>query len=331
MKLLRHICLSFFVLSNLALLSQDIHLTQFYSNPVYLNPAFTGANGCTRGAITYRNQWPAISNGYVSFVGAADGYISSIKSGIGVVFSNDKAGTGQLRTTTAMASYAYETHITRNYAIRAGVQAGMGMKAVNVNNLVFGDQIVRGDAPSTIEVLSQSVNYFDSNAGLLFFGKKFWAGFSAFHLNQPDESFTGATPAKMPVKYSAHGGIKILLSGEEKGDKTLNTYFTPVVHYYHQEKFDQLALGCYFTKAMVNVGFWYRGLPGKAYKAGYSNRDAFAVLMGFSNDKFNFGYSYDFTISKLSGSTKGAHEISISYQYCKKKKRKLVLVSCPKF
>lgn len=318
-------------MSSFSLLSQDIHLTQFYSNPVYLNPAFTGANGCTRGAITYRNQWPAISNGYVSSVLAADGYIGSIKSGIGIVLSNDKAGTGQLRTNSVMGSYAYEAHINRNYAIRAGLQAGIGMKAVNLSSLVFGDQIVRGDAPSSIEVMSQSVNYFDSNAGFLFFGKKFWAGFSAFHLNQPNESLIGTAPARLPIKYSFHGGIKVLLEGEEKGDKTMNTYVTPVVHYYFQEKYDQLALGCYLTKARVNIGFWYRGLPLKSYAPGYSNNDAFAVLAGFTTDKFNFGYSYDFTISKLSGNTQGAHEISISYQYCKKKKRKLVLVSCPKF
>lgn len=331
MKLLRHICLSCLALTHLMVLGQDIHLTQFYSNPVFLNPAFTGANGCTRGALTYRNQWPAISNGYVSYVAAVDGYVSSMNSGFGVVFSNDKAGTGQLRTTTVMGSYAYEVHINRNYAICAGLQAGLGMKAVNMSSLVFGDQIVRNDAPSSIEVLSQSVNYFDSNTGLLFFGKKFWVGFSAFHLNRPNESLMGVDPARMPIKYSWHGGYKFLLQGEERGDKTMNTYFTPVVHYYHQEKFDQLAFGCYFTKALVNVGFWYRGLPGKAYKPGYTNRDAFAVLIGFANDKFNFGYSYDFTISKLSGNTKGAHEISLSYQYCKKKKRRLVLVSCPKF
>jgi type IX secretion system PorP/SprF family membrane protein len=332
MKNFRNIVLYIFIFCHSFLIGQDIHLTQFYANPVYLNPAFTGASGCLRVAGVYRNQWPAISNGYVSYVFSADGYIPEAKSGLGLVLSNDVAGSGQLRTTNAMASYAYETNINRAYAIRAGIQVGMGSKSVNINNLLFGDQISRGGSVSTIENIPQSVYYFDSNAGLLFYGKKFWVGFSAFHLNRPNESLTGNTDAKLPVKYSAHGGVKILLDGEEKGDRTMNTYITPVLHYYHQEKFDQLDVGCYFTKAMINVGFWYRGIPGlKAYKPGYSNNDAFAVLIGCSNDKFNVGYSYDFTISKLSGNTKGGHEISLSFQYCKKKKKKRVLISCPKF
>lgn len=332
MKSLKNSLIVFLISFGFILNAQDIHLTQFYSNPVYLNPAFTGASGCIRVAGTYRQQWPAISKGYVSQVFAADAYLSEAKSGLGLVISNDQAGTGQLRTTNAMASYAYETNINRAYAIRAGVQAGMGMKAIDMDKLTFGDQIARGgNGVGTIETPSQSVNYFDANAGALFYGKKFWVGVSAFHLNRPNESLMGAD-AKLPIKYSVHGGVKVLLVGEEKGDKTMNTYITPVAHYRHQEKFDQLDVGCYFTKAMVNLGFWYRGIPGlKAYAPGYSNNDAFAVLVGFSNDRFNFGYSYDFTISKLASNTKGAHEISLSYQYCKKKKKKRVLVSCPKF
>lgn len=321
----------FFIFCHTVILCQDLHLTQFYSNPVYLNPAFTGANVCTRVAGTYRNQWPVISNGYVSYLFSADHYIPTAKSGIGVIFSNDVAGSGNLRTTTAMGSYAYETNLNKELAIRAGLQLGMGSKSVNMNSLLFGDQIVNGTA-TTKESAVPSVNYFDSNAGLLFYGSNFYIGVSAFHLNRPNESILGVSDNKMPIKYSVHGGMKRKIAGEDKKEKHRNTYVTPVMHYRHQEKFDQLDVGLYFSKSYVNVGFWYRGIPiFKSYKPGYSNNDAFAVLFGISNDKFNLGYSYDFTISKLAGNTSGAHEISLSYQHCTKKKRKRVLVSCPKF
>lgn len=325
---------AFLLVIHSVLLCQDLHLTQFYSNPVYLNPAFTGANVCNRAGLVYRNQWPKISNGYVSYILTADHYMPKVKSGVGLVLTNDVAGTGQLRTSGALISYAYETNINKELAVRAGVQAGMGVKSVNMNSLLFGDQIVRSSGKnnvSTIETPAQSKYYFDSNAGALFYSSTFYVGVSVFHLNRPNESVMGNV-SKLPIKYSVHGGFKKVLDDVGRKDKYLNTYITPVFHYRHQEKFDQLDLGFYLSKAHVNIGAWYRGIPLlKAYKPGYPNNDAFSVLFGITADKFNFGYSYDFTISKLASSTNGAHEITLSYQYCKKKKTKRILVSCPKF
>jgi type IX secretion system PorP/SprF family membrane protein len=321
----------FLIFMQSVLLCQDLHLTQFYSNPLYLNPAFTGANVCNRFGLVYRNQWPKISNGYVSYILTGDHYMPKMKSGVGLVLANDVAGSGQLRTTNALLSYAYETNLNKELAVRAGIQAGMGVKSVNMNSLLFGDQIARGGNVSTIETPAQSKYYFDSNAGVLFYSSTFYIGVSAFHLNRPNESLMGAE-AKLPVKYSVHGGVKKVLNDAGRKDKYMNTYITPVVHYRHQEKFDQLDVGFYISKSHVNVGAWYRGIPlVKAYKPGYPNNDAVAFLFGITTDKFNFGYSYDFTISKLASFTNGAHEVSLTYQYCKKKKTKRILVSCPKF
>ena len=47
------------LLSEIKIFAQDPIFTQFYSNPVYLNPAFTGSNKCPRIVSNYRNQWPS--------------------------------------------------------------------------------------------------------------------------------------------------------------------------------------------------------------------------------------------------------------------------------
>ena len=68
--------LSFVLLLNTPFaFGQDMHFTQFYATPLYLNPAFTGANVCSRVSLTYRNQWPGISTAYTSYLVSGDHYI----------------------------------------------------------------------------------------------------------------------------------------------------------------------------------------------------------------------------------------------------------------
>jgi hypothetical protein len=69
--------------------AQDPEFTQFYSNPVYLNPAFAGAARCPRFVMNYRNQWPAMSGNYVTSAAAYDQHIPSISGGLGFIVMND--------------------------------------------------------------------------------------------------------------------------------------------------------------------------------------------------------------------------------------------------
>jgi len=44
------------------------------------------------------------------------------------------------------------------------------------------------------------------------------------------------------------------------------------------------------------------------------------------------GYSYDYTVSELSGASGGAHEVSLTVQLaCRDKRKKLKAIKCPKF
>ena len=73
-------------------------------------------------------------------------------------------------------------------------------------------------------------------------------------------------------------------------------------------------------KGALTGGVWYR------------NKDAFIVLLGIQTDNFNFGYSYDVTVSKLTMATAGSHELSMMFKFdCKPKKRQFRTLSCPSF
>ncbi len=337
-KYLKIISVFLFLQSTIAI-GQDMQFTQFYASPLYLNPAFTGANVCSRATLVYRNQWPNIKTAYKSYLLSLDHYMSKQNIGIGLQCAVDEAGTGGLKTTIINPSFAYETKINKNLAVRFGIQPGVTIKSIHFDRLIFGDQIARGgnagaSSVASVETPTQNKAFFDIGAGGLLYTSKYWIGTSFFHLNKPNESLlTGGTISTLPIKYSIHGGAKFELNEDEK-DADLRKSITTVMHYKGQGEYDQFDIGVYYTQLGINLGLWYRGIPGlKAYKPGYRNDDAIAAIVGFQKERFTIGYSYDITISQLQRLTKGSHEITMSFQMCNPKKKKVsrILISCPKF
>jgi type IX secretion system PorP/SprF family membrane protein len=294
--------------------AQDPEFTQFYANPLYLNPAFAGTARCPRIVLNYRNQWPAISGTFVTYSASYDQHIDNLSGGIGLLVTNDKAGEGTLNTTNFSGIYSYQLNVNRRFSIKAGFQATYMQKSVDWNKLKFGDMIDarRGFVYTSAEQqeLLKKSNV-DISAGLLGYSKVYFFGFSAHHLTQPDEGFLGTS--KLPMKYTAHAGAVIPIQKDE-------TSISPNILYQRQQDFQQLNLGLYFTKGPIVGGLWYR------------NQDAFIALIGFQEGLVKFGYSYDITVSKLSNATAGSHEVSFAMQFqCKPKKKKFRTISCPSF
>ena len=72
--------------------AQDPHFSQFYANPMYLNPAITGTNFCPRWIMNYRNQWPAIPGDYVTYSSSFDFGLNELHGGVGLIALHDNAG-----------------------------------------------------------------------------------------------------------------------------------------------------------------------------------------------------------------------------------------------
>ena len=93
---------------------QDPQFTQFYANPLYLNPAFTGTTAQSRLVMDTRIQWPSIPGAFQTYSASYDQFVPMIKSGFGIDLYYDRAGSGGLSTTSATVMYAYELKIKRN-------------------------------------------------------------------------------------------------------------------------------------------------------------------------------------------------------------------------
>ncbi len=299
-------------------MAQDPLFSQFYANPLYLNPAFAGTARCPRVTMNYRNQWPGIPGNFVTYSASYDQHVDNMMGGLGVLVMNDRAGSGALTTTGASGMYSYQLPVSRFFSIRAGVQATYYQKKIDWNNLTFGDQISdrNGFIWKTAETpVLNTRAVADFSAGVLAFSDKFFAGFAAHHLTQPYEGFTNAAKSRLPRKYTGHAGAVIPLN--RFGDEWS---ISPNVIYQQQANFQQLNLGLYVTKGPLVGGLWYR------------NQDAIIALIGFKTDKIKVGYTYDVTISKLSNASAGSHELSLILSFkCKVKRKKFNTINCPTF
>lgn len=307
----------FLILSNGLIYAQDPEFTQFYANPLYLNPAFAGNEKCPVVHLNYRNQWPSIPNNFITYSASYDQYAEKLYGGIGLLVLKDKAGDGALSTTNISGLYSYQMNVTRKFAVKAGFQATYAQKSIDWSKLTFGDMIDdrQGFIYSTNETQgSNKKTYFDASAGLLAFSKQIYFGFAAHHLTQPNEGLI--TSSKLPMKLTGHAGMMIPI-----GTKESETYISPNILYQNQKGFQQFNVGLYVVKGIMVAGLWYRG-----------GKDSFIGLIGLEYNKMKIGYSYDIAISKLSGKVGGSHELSFGIQFdCKPKKKKYNTMNCPRF
>ncbi len=300
--------------------AQDPEFTQFYANPLYLNPAFAGSVHCPRLCLNYRNQWPALTGTFITTSASLDGQINAINSGLGILVLTDNAGEGTLNTTNISGFYSYQLNINREFSIRAGFQATYWQRKLDWDKLTFGDQIDPryGFIYPTTEVRGYSTKSFtDFSAGILLYSAKIYGGVAVNHLTEPEESFIVPAPgSKLPMKITGHVGAIIPISSRRDDE----TYISPNVLYQLQRDFQQINLGLYIAKPPLVGGLWYR------------NRDSFIALVGIQQGIFKFGYSYDITVSKLANASAGSHEVSMGIQFpCHPKKKRFRAVRCPAF
>lgn len=317
------------VLTAMKTYSQDTHFSQFYASPVFLNPALAGSNHCARANINYRNQWLSYTSNYITYAASVDKYVNFLSGGVALLAYYDEAGDGVLIRKSVSATYSYHLKASRHTTVSAAISGGFYNQSLNTSKLVFADMILPDgsvNTSSTSEVFPERTNVIvpDFSAGV-FIGHKqrFFGGLAFHHVNQPDISFYSGNvfEARLNMKITAHGGAFIPLNGRARKEDAL--YFSPNFLIHIQKDFHELNSGFYLEKYPFTLGGWYR--------VNLENSDAAIILVGFQQKKYNFGYSYDFSVSRLRKSG-GSHEISLTILLkCLKKRQRIDAIKCPEF
>jgi type IX secretion system PorP/SprF family membrane protein len=335
---------AFLLLLVLGVNAQDIHFSQHWAAPVSMNPALTGNfNGTIRGTFNYRNQWftiPVLNTvaPYQTYQASVDAPIPSErmgnnKLGVGLSFFNDKAGDGALTTNNIMASVAYHQSVDRygRSHLSFGLQAGVVMKRLNFNDLIFETQLdnfgwnrnlYNGEANAS----NKTNIYADVNLGVLFSSRPkdrfaYNFGFALHHVSQPRESFLGNENNRLPRRYVVHGGCEINLGNDNEWS------LLPTFLFMLQANAQQYNVGLGVNyQATENIGIFGGGF--------YRVKDAAILNLGVDIYNTRIGLSYDINHSDLRGASKaqGAMEVSVVYIFKRQRDQSIQYpMYCPKF
>lgn len=321
---------------SLASYGQDPEFSQFYQNPLYLNPGFTGITPQQRVTFNHRLQWPNLPQAFSTFAASYDIWVNELSSGFGLLATTDKMGSAGWRTTNVDLLYSFKLQVNKNWMFSPGLSFGYGINGLDRSKLTMGDQLEYNNRPidssdPDLKALGNQ-QYFDFGAGFVLYNSVYWVGFAVDHLNEPNMSILNGV-TRLPQKYTVHGGARIPLTGGMRTSSRLS-YITPSFIYQSQGGITQFNFGVNYHIDPVFVGLWYRGKPWEETVIATVNHDALILQLGMYLDKLTVGYSYDFNISPIATASGGAHEISLMYEFNAKPisrgvKKRNRLIPCP--
>jgi type IX secretion system PorP/SprF family membrane protein len=196
--------------------AQDLHFSQFYDNPMNLNPAATGIfKGDIRAAAIYRSQWVSVPVSYRTFSGAFDWKVLKKENNlvsVGLLLQHDKAGDGGLTWTQAGFSGSVAHALGKSQAISAGFGLAFAQRAVDLSGLKFLNQWT-GDLydpglPANEPLGRSSGLHPTFSAGLNWHYElegsrnRLNVGAGMLHLNHPAISFADSRNFRLPTRVT---------------------------------------------------------------------------------------------------------------------------------
>jgi len=321
--------------------AQDVQFSQFYANPLYLNPALTGSHsGTYRIMSSYRNQWAGVGGiPFTSFSAGGDTKITlpnktgSFQGGndrvaAGVHFFSDRVGIFDYNTNQISFFGAFHKLLSSeiNSYLSAGFQFGFAQRGINYEDLSFQDQFNGVDAfngPTGEPLPANALGYGDLSFGLNFSTQPrtdqgFHVGLAFQHFNEPNISFFNRDlrfeeeflPVNLDTKLTFHTGLSIRRSDLLS--------IQPRAIYITQGAAASLIVGSNLKYNIIDsdeksfhIGGWIRASDGLTT---FQPTDLI-ISAGFQQRGLLIGFSYDHHLRDLGASIlgQGIFEFTISY------------------
>ena len=245
--------------------------------PSDVNFGNTGTLPATRIQSLSRLQWYGNENAQISNRLAFDGYVYSIRGGLGVQFNNSYYGNGQIVNSNIALTYAPKFSVSRNILIEPSIRFKMGNKMLDEDKLSgiglseLDRENVQEFYPSGTSPVGRQLWYRDLGTAIMVNTKWFFTGL------QMDNIFR---------HYDN------IYSGNEGEDRRAGIHFVATIGTDYESKKEQFGLSPYliYQKSERLEEFW----------GGISCRFHWFTVGGAVSDKLDLSGSAGFKLSRFS-------------------------------
>jgi type IX secretion system PorP/SprF family membrane protein len=324
--------------------AQDVVFSQFYASSLYLNPAFAGMETNLTVNTNYRSQWRTANSpflttqisGILPFYGGVDGKRQF--GGAGVSVYNDQSGDGAYRTLGTVATLAYTLDLEL-HKFSFGLQGGVGQIALDIQSQQWGggydnsrytyNTLYTTSQDANLANLTNSKSYGIVNGGAMYSfnpGRSYYkssisghVGISAYNINRPNVSLTSTSSdaGKIPMRTNIYGGLNFLVNE--------SISLSPAAQYVTQGDFKHTNLGLYLNYKLFDRPIGLLAETDLILGGWYRSQDGAVAMLGFANQAYTLGFSYDFPGTSSYNSVlsnKGACEVSLALHFVKERRRK---------
>lgn len=298
--------------------AQQLNFSQYFNNPLFVNPANTGFNPDMDYRIggNYRNQWASSNIPYKTMGIWADSKLFANRfengwMGIGGGIMKDVAGLGALSSTSAKLSLAYHQMLGYKSLLSVGFSTGIVSKRIDFSKLTFDNQwngqFFEATIPTNEPFAYSQAAYFDLSMGVnyaLFASENayFNAGIAIDHINRPKESFfaSSVTDSKLDMRYTFFANASI---------KVQDIWIVnPNIYYSISGSNQEFVLGMNTNRDLTGDGA--KQLILGLY---YRKNDAIIPVVGYQINDLKITVNYDASTSSFNNSNgvRGAYELSI--------------------
>jgi type IX secretion system PorP/SprF family membrane protein len=265
---------------------QEPVYTNYRFNSFMLNPSAAGMEGRWAARASYRSEWTRFPGAPITTTISMDGVLGN-RSGVGINFISDVIGPEQ--TWGFQGAYAY--HIPMN---SSNLALGLGVRALN--HSLDPARTVTLQQPDPV-VMFQQEWLTDFSFGAFLYNRKYYVGVSAPQIVQ----IVGKEAKELVPHIYAMGGYKFKVGG--------TSIIEPSVLLKYADKFQfDIDVQAWFLDEQLMFG------------AGYRDQSFISIMTGFDvKDRYEFSYSYDFSLSDFQAYSWGSHEVTFGIRFGKQK------------
>ena len=277
---------------------QEVMVSQYMFNGLFLNPAYAGSHDFFEATALYRNQWVNWEGAPKTQIFGIDGPIMHNQGGVGLTVINDEIG--DVKQFEVFSNFAYHLDLDSEAKNRLsiGLKAGISKYSSDYSNGFFVDQ---GDPVFETNIDGQWLPKF--GLGVYYYNDISYIGLSVPTIYASDNKLT-ETFIQDPENgyfenhYFLSGGVVFKLSN----DLALKPNI--LIKYHPAAPLEADINANLLIKETVWVG------------ASYRTGDAITGLIEYViQNKVRIGYAYDLTLTDIANYSNGSHEIMLGYNF----------------